>query len=553
MGTVGRPRADPRTSTAEPQEEILEAAADLFATVGYTAASTRAIAEAVGLRQASLFHYYPRKETILSELLDRTVRPTLELTRRLDDAELGPEATVWVVAERDVTNLCRGTHNLGALQLLPEARAEQFAWFWRRRDRLFAFYRRQVRHRPGDRRVRECGPDDRGRPGVRSGGERHHRPSGSPERPGDARPGGRRRTAGPRGSYSQGHPGPHPGPRVPGPGPPDRRTAQVRRRRHPVTVVAACQLEIVIGDLAGNRAKAHAAIVAAAGRGAEIVVLPELSDTGYVFADRDEALALADPDGTLATWTEAAGSTGVVVVGGLCDRAGDTLVNGAAVVDGTGLIARYAKAHLWDRERDVFEPGDGRPPVLDLPVGRLGVMVCYDLEFPDWVRLAAEAGTEILAVPVNWPRFPVPAGERPVEVVKAQAAAATWGIHVVVADRCGTERGVEWVGGSCIIGPTAYRSPPPCPATTHVCWSPPSISGRPATNASEHRTTCSTTVARICTADRRRPRPPHPTGRADRPVGPCRRLAAPARANTPGTIHDLLPGHPPPRGARLPG
>ena len=145
MGTVGRPRADPRTSTAEPQEEILEAAADLFATVGYTAASTRAIAEAVGLRQASLFHYYPRKETILSELLDRTVRPTLELTRRLDDAELGPEATVWVVAERDVTNLCRGSHNLGALQLLPEARAEQFAWFWRRRDRLFSFYRRQVR------------------------------------------------------------------------------------------------------------------------------------------------------------------------------------------------------------------------------------------------------------------------------------------------------------------------------------------------------------------------------------------------------------------------
>jgi AcrR family transcriptional regulator len=145
MSTVGRPRADPRTSTADPQEEILEAAADLFATVGYTAASTRAIAEAVGLRQASLFHYYPRKEAILSELLDRTVRPTLELTRRLDDAAIGPEATLWALVEQDVSNLCRGPNNLGALQLLPEARAEQFAWFWRRRDRLFAFYRRQVR------------------------------------------------------------------------------------------------------------------------------------------------------------------------------------------------------------------------------------------------------------------------------------------------------------------------------------------------------------------------------------------------------------------------
>ena len=145
MGTVGRPRADPRISTTDPQEEILEAAADLFAKVGYTAASTRAIAEAVGLRQASLFHYYPRKEAILSELLDRTVRPTLELTRRLEAADLGPEATLWVLAEQDVSNLCRGPNNLGALQLLPEARADQFAWFWRRRDRVFAFYRREVR------------------------------------------------------------------------------------------------------------------------------------------------------------------------------------------------------------------------------------------------------------------------------------------------------------------------------------------------------------------------------------------------------------------------
>jgi AcrR family transcriptional regulator len=145
MSPVGRPRADPRASTADPQEEILMAAANLFASVGYTAASTRIIAEAVGLRQASLFHYYPRKEAILAELLDRTVRPALELTRRLEHAAVGPEATLWVLAERDVRNLCTGSHNLGILQLLPEARADQFAWFWRRRQRLFAFYRRQIR------------------------------------------------------------------------------------------------------------------------------------------------------------------------------------------------------------------------------------------------------------------------------------------------------------------------------------------------------------------------------------------------------------------------
>jgi AcrR family transcriptional regulator len=145
MSPVGRPRAEPRSSTADPQEEILQAAAELFASEGYTATSTRAIAQAVGLRQASLFHYYPRKEAILAELLDRTLRPTLEMSRRLEQATLGPEATLWVLTERDVGNLCAGPHNLGALQLLPEARGDQFAWFWRRRQRLSSFYRRAIR------------------------------------------------------------------------------------------------------------------------------------------------------------------------------------------------------------------------------------------------------------------------------------------------------------------------------------------------------------------------------------------------------------------------
>ena len=408
MGTVGRPRADPRTSTADPQEEILDAAADLFARVGYTAASTRAIAESVGLRQASLFHYYPRKEAILAELLDRTVRPTLDLTRRLEAAFLGPEATLWALAEQDVTNLCRGPNNLGALQLLPEARAEQFAWFWRRRDRLFAFYRRQIRtgteagvFPAGDsataadlvfglvESVITARPPVRKDPGPREGGRRRAALLGVPP----ARLERARTRA--RGFLEEAIVAAESDGGAAGNG------------RNPMTVVAACQLDLRIGEVDGNRQAAVDAIGAAAGDGAQIVVLPELSDTGYVFGGRDEAAVLADPEGTLAVWRQAAASTGTVVVGGLCDRTGDALVNGAAVVDGSGVLARYAKAHLWDREREVFVAGGGPPAVVDTPFGRLGVMVCYDLEFPEWVRLAAEAGTEILAVPVNWPRAAV--------------------------------------------------------------------------------------------------------------------------------------------------
>ncbi len=142
--TVGRPRAVPNLSGGAPREEILDAAAVLFSTVGYTATSTRSIAQVVGLRQASLFHYFPRKEAILTELLDRTVRPTLDVVRQLKAAGLGPETNLWILVRSDVELLCRGPYNRGALLLLPEARGSQFDRFWRRRHRLFLFYRRQV-------------------------------------------------------------------------------------------------------------------------------------------------------------------------------------------------------------------------------------------------------------------------------------------------------------------------------------------------------------------------------------------------------------------------
>ncbi len=107
-------------------------------------------------------------------------------------------------------------------------------------------------------------------------------------------------------------------------------------------------------------------------------------------------------------------------------------------------------------------------------MGRVALMICYDLEFPEWVRLAALDGADLIAAPVNWPSVSWPAGERPAEVLKAQAAAATNGIFVAVADRCRTERGVSWISGSVIIGPDGYPLAGPVladrPAVLHaVC------------------------------------------------------------------------------------
>ena len=231
------------------------------------------------------------------------------------------------------------------------------------------------------------------------------------------------------------------------------------------TVIAVAQLAIAIGEPDANRKAAAAAVAEAAAAGARLVVLPELCDSGYVFGDdagqaSAEAGALASPADdsvTLRQWRALAGEHRLVIVGGFCERGADgRLYNSAAVVDASGPRAVYRKAHLWDKEKLVFTPGDAPPPVVDLGFGRVALMICYDLEFPEWVRLPALAGADLVAAPVNWPATAYPPAERPAEVIKAQAAAATNGVFVAVADRCQAERGVSWISGSLIAGPDGY-------------------------------------------------------------------------------------------------
>jgi predicted amidohydrolase len=213
-----------------------------------------------------------------------------------------------------------------------------------------------------------------------------------------------------------------------------------------MTRVACLRLAPTLGDLEANRAMVLRALEAV---DADIVVLPELVTSGYVFASREEAAAVAISPGELAEW----GAYGALVVGGFCERGDDgRLYNSAAVVDAGGVVAVYRKTHLWDRERLIFTPGDAVPPVLETPFGRVGVLVCYDLEFPEMPRSLALRGADLLCVPVNWPVVErPPAGEHPPEQLTAMSAARVNRVFIAVCDREGTERGVEWVGGSAII------------------------------------------------------------------------------------------------------
>ena len=223
--------------------------------------------------------------------------------------------------------------------------------------------------------------------------------------------------------------------------------------------IAACQVSLRVGEPGPNRAAAAAAVTEAAGLGAGIVVLPELTPSGYVFADRAEARSLSEPaDGpTAAEWGKLAAGHEIVIVGGFSELGEDRrLYNSSMLVDPSGIRAVYRKAHLWDAEADFFTPGTQPPPVVATRYGAIAMMICYDVEFPEWVRLPALAGADLLAVPTNWPAERVPPGERPMVTANIGVAAFANRMFVAAACRCGDERGVAWTGGSVIAGPDGY-------------------------------------------------------------------------------------------------
>ena len=233
-----------------------------------------------------------------------------------------------------------------------------------------------------------------------------------------------------------------------------------------MTRIACAQFAPTIADLAANADVIEAQIGAAVAAGADVIVLPELATSGYMFdgADEARAVALGATRQSFDNWAAAAGNS--VVVGGFCELGDDgKLYNSAVMVDADGIVAHYRKTHLWDREKLIFTPGDALPPVMKTKHGDIAVMVCFDLEFGELTRRAALDGAELIAAPVNLPLFPRPEGERPGEVITAMSTARTNKIAVACCDRAGVERGQQWTEGTAIIDPDGWVADAAGPGT----------------------------------------------------------------------------------------
>ncbi len=227
----------------------------------------------------------------------------------------------------------------------------------------------------------------------------------------------------------------------------------------PVLRVACAQVPVDVEHPRMAYSAVSEAVSAAAQAGAALIVLPEMVNSGYHFADTDEAWSLAElvPGPWTTLLSRLSTDHGVVIVAGLAERGTDgKLYSASVVVDAGDTVGVFRKAHLWDAEHRYFTAGERATLVVETSIGRVATAVCYDIEFPEMVRAAAEEQADVLAVPVNWPLRTGPEGALPggwpIEVHKVVAHAADYRIPIAVADRCGHERGEEFTGGSVIVG-----------------------------------------------------------------------------------------------------
>ena len=225
--------------------------------------------------------------------------------------------------------------------------------------------------------------------------------------------------------------------------------------------VAACVQMRSGRDPALNRDAAVAGIREAAERGAHYVQTPEMTS----LLERDRAslfqkIRAPEDDPTLGALRDVARERGVAVhVGSLAVKNGDKVANRAFVIDREGAItASYDKLHLYDvdlpngesyRESATYTGGT-RAVVADLPWGRLGVAICYDVRFPALYRALAEAGAEILSAPAAFTRQ---TGEAHWHVLQRARAIETGSFMISAAQGGRHEDGRETYGHSLIVDP----------------------------------------------------------------------------------------------------
>lgn len=213
-------------------------------------------------------------------------------------------------------------------------------------------------------------------------------------------------------------------------------------------VACGVQFDVKLADPAANTAFMTREIGAVArDEGARLVIFPEAALTGYVFESEAEALdgAVETSGPEVAALGEACAEAGAWAVAGAVERDAGRAYNAAFLVGPEGLVGRYRKVHTLCLGVDRFARRGAGFQVWDLPIGRIGLNICYDGTFPESSRTLKLLGAQLIVLPTNWPRL---------TMKRAQTTMRAYENHVFyfAVNRVGEERGTVFPGGSMAVG-----------------------------------------------------------------------------------------------------
>ena len=181
---------------------------------------------------------------------------------------------------------------------------------------------------------------------------------------------------------------------------------------------------------------------------ANLVVLPELANSGYNFIDRNHAMSLAseiDKSDFVRMLTKVAAENKQYIVSGFHEREGDKLFNTSLFIGPNGIIGKYRKIHLFMNEKQIFEKGNLGLPVFEMGNYKLGMLICFDYLFPEIWRIMGIKGADIIAHPSNLVTY------KAFKVVPAQAVINRF--FILTSNRIGTERDISFSGKSFVVDP----------------------------------------------------------------------------------------------------
>ena len=215
--------------------------------------------------------------------------------------------------------------------------------------------------------------------------------------------------------------------------------------------IAVGQMEPSLMDIGENLSKVKSLLKEAEENQVDVLVLPELCNSGYVFENLEEAESTAEviPSGIFSNELLSWSRKNRLVVAGICERTPEGLYNSAAVFAQGKHCTTYRKIHLFLNERDWFIEGEEEPPVVEFMNAKFGVMICFDWAFPEVARVLALKGAHVILHPSN------------LVLPYCQHAMVTRSIensvYTATANRIGTERGIEFSGSSQITNTTGTR------------------------------------------------------------------------------------------------